>query len=109
LKRGNLFRVYKGSKNDPKNFRVFVIVSRQVLIDSKFSTVICAPIYSNYDGLSTQVKVGINEGLKHESSIFCDELISLRKDMLTDYIGTLSEKKLIELNRCLKIALEIEE
>ena len=109
MKRGNLFRVYKGSKNDPKNYRVFVIVSRQVLIDSKFSSVICAPVYSNYDSLSTQVKVGIKEGLKHDSSIYCDELISIRKDMLTDYIGTLSDEKILELNKCLKISLEVEE
>ncbi|MBN2546698.1 MAG: type II toxin-antitoxin system PemK/MazF family toxin [Spirochaetes bacterium] len=109
MKRGNLYRVYKGSKNDPKNFRVFVTVSRQVLIDSKFFTVICAPIYSKYDGLSTQIKVGIEDGLKHESSIYCDELISIKKELLTDYIGTLSDKKILELNRCLKIALEIEE
>mgnify|MGYP003812896263 CR=1 FL=1 len=109
MNRGDLFRVYKGSKNDPKNHRVFVIVSRQILIDSKFSTVICAPIYSNYDGLSTQVKVGIQEGLKHDSSIYCDELISIRKELLTHYIGKLSDEKIFELNNCLKIALEIKD
>lgn len=108
LKRGDLFRVYKGSINDPKNYRVFVIISRQILIDSKFSTVICAPIYSNYDGLSTQVKVGIEEGLKHDSSIYCDELISIRKELLTDYIGKLSYEKIFELNNCLKSALDID-
>jgi hypothetical protein len=30
---------------------------RQTLIDSRFSTAICAPIYSAYDGLSTQVAI----------------------------------------------------
>ena len=64
MKRGELYRVYRGSKTDPKNYRVFVIVSRQVVIDSRFSTVTCAPIYTNYDRLSTQVEVGIEEGLK---------------------------------------------
>lgn len=49
------------------------------MIDSKFSTVICAPVYSRYDGLSTQFEVGISEGLKAASSIFCDELISIEK------------------------------
>ena len=77
MKRGELYRVYKGSKTDTKNYRVFVIVSRQILIDSKYSTAICAPIYSNYSNLSTQIKVGVNEGLKHESAIHCDELISI--------------------------------
>jgi hypothetical protein len=34
MKRGNLYRVYKGNKLDPKDYRVFVVVSRQELVDS---------------------------------------------------------------------------
>ncbi|MBN2641700.1 MAG: type II toxin-antitoxin system PemK/MazF family toxin [Victivallales bacterium] len=109
MKRGELYRVYRGSKSDPKDFRVFVIISRQVLIDSKFSTVTCAPIYTTYDVLSTQVPVGVYEGLKHESSIHCDELVSIPKSMLSDFIGTLSWKKIDELKRALVIALDIED
>jgi mRNA interferase MazF len=109
VKRGELYRVYKGSKIDPKEFRVFVIVSRQVLLESKYSTVTCVPVYSVHNGLSTQVEIGINEGLKHDSSIHCDELISIPKSMLTDFIGLLSDEKIIELNRALKIALELED
>ncbi|MDR2097245.1 MAG: hypothetical protein LBP37_01835 [Spirochaetaceae bacterium] len=64
MKRGELYRVYPGSKYDPKKYRVFVIISRQILIDSNFSTVTCAPIYTTYNGISTQVQAGIEEGLK---------------------------------------------
>ena len=108
MKRGDLYRVQKPSSHDPKKFRVFVIVSRQVLIDSRFSTVICAPIYSRYDGLSTQVPVGIEEGLKHASSIHCDELISLPKSILTNFIGSLSSTEIGELNRALSLALDLD-
>jgi mRNA interferase MazF len=107
LKRGDLFRVQHPSQRDPKRSRVFVVVSRQVLVDSKFSTVICAPVYSNYHGLSTQVPVDVENGLKHASSIHCDELVSLPKSMLTDYIGALSSAKIAELNQAMKIALDI--
>jgi mRNA interferase MazF len=84
-----------------------VVVSRQAVIESRFSTVICAPIYSVHDGLSTQVLVGIDEGLKHDSSIHCDELVSLPKSMLTHYIGTLSPHKVQALDRALRVALDI--
>ena len=73
MKRGELYRIRHPSARDPKRSRVFVIVSRPVLIESRFSTVICDPIYTAYDGLSTQVLVGVEEGLKHESSIHCAE------------------------------------
>jgi mRNA interferase MazF len=107
MKRGELYRVSRPSVRDPKKYRVFVIVSRQVLIDSRFSTVICAPIYTAYDGLATQVPIGTDEGLKHESSVHCDELVSLPKILLTDFIATLSPTKLEALNQALLIALAI--
>jgi len=91
----------------PKKFRVFIIISRQVLIDSRFSTVICAPVYSSYDGLSTQVKIGIGEGLKHESSIHCDELVSIPKSALTHYVGSLAHEKLQILDHALQIAIGV--
>ncbi|MEA2084408.1 MAG: type II toxin-antitoxin system PemK/MazF family toxin [Thermodesulfobacteriota bacterium] len=107
MRRGELYRVRRPSSRDPKKYRVFVIVSRQILIDSRFSTVICAPVYTAYEGLSTQVAVGIDEGLKHDSSIHCDELISLSKSMLTNYIGKLPSEKLHLLERALEIALQL--
>jgi len=84
-----------------------VIVSRQVLIDSSFSTLICAPIYTSFDGLSTQIPVGIPEGLKHESSIHCDELVSVLKSSLTDYVGRLNQAKVLELDKALETAVGI--
>lgn len=105
MKRGDLYRVFKPSPRDPKRFRVFVVVSRRELILSRFSSVICAPVYSAYHGLDSQVPVGIAEGLKHESSIHCDELVSLPKSALTDFVGSLSREKLIELHRALIFAL----
>ncbi len=107
MKRGELYRVSHPSVRDPKKYRVFVIVSRQVLIDSRFSTVICAPIFTAYDGLATQVPIGPDEGLKHESSVHCDELVSLPKTVLTNFIGTLPPMKMEALNQALLIALDI--
>ena len=107
MNRGELYRVTHPSARDPKKYRVFVVVSRQVLIDSRFSTVICAPIYTAYDGLATQVPVGPDEGLKHESGIHCDELVSLPKSVLTNYIGALPPAKAAMLSEALRVALDI--
>lgn len=106
MKRGELYRV-RHPKGDPKRSRVFAVVSRQSLIESAFSTVTCAPVYSVRHGLSTQLSVGTEEGLKHDSAIHCDELVSLPKSALTDYVGTLSVSRIRELNRALAVALEL--
>lgn len=109
MRRGELYLVTKPGSQDPRRQRVFVVVSRQALIDTRFSSLICAPVYSRYDGLSTQVRIGVEEGLKRDSSIHCDELVSLPKSMLTHYVGRLNEDKIAELNRALLTALELDE
>lgn len=106
MKRGELYRVAHLS-HDPKKQRGFVIVSRQTVIDSHFSTVICAPVYTVNDGLASQVSISIDEGLKHDSSIHCDELVSIHKSALTNYVGMLSNTKISEMQQALRIALDI--
>src|SRR5258708_15187873 len=104
MRRGELYRVRRPPGN-PKPARVFVIVSRQALIDSTYSTVVCAPVFTHWHGLPTQVSVNTAEGLKHESAIQCDGLMSLEKSRLTDYVGELAGVKLRELDGALLVAL----
>ena len=108
MKRGELYRVRHPSSADPRKSRVFVLVGRQAVIDSKFSSVTCAPIYSAFHGLSSQVAIGVEEGLKHDSAIHCDELVSIAKSSLTDYIGSLSADKTAQLDRALAVALALD-
>lgn len=108
MRRGDLYRVRRPGGGDPKRSRVFVVVSRQTLIDSRFSTVVCAPVDSRRDGLATQVAVGAQEGLKHDSSIHCDALVSIPKAVLKDFVGNLSSDRLAALKAALRIALDIE-
>ena len=107
MKRGELYRVAHPSRADPKRSRVFVVVSRQALIESRFSTVVCVPVYSAFHGLMSEVEIGPDEGLKHISSIHCDEIVSLPKSALTDFIGSLAPVKVAELNRALTVALDL--
>jgi mRNA interferase MazF len=108
VKRGELYLVRKPGSGDPRKQRVFVVVSRQALVESRFSTVICAPVYSQHDALSTQVRVGVDQGLKQDSSIHCDELVSLPKSGLTHYVGSLGPGGLKELSQALRVALGLE-
>jgi mRNA interferase MazF len=78
-----------------------------MLIESRFSTVICAPVYTTNEGLTTQVPVGTDEGMKHDCSIHCDELVSIPKAMLTDFVSTLPREKILRLDKALRTALEL--
>lgn len=108
MRRGELYRVRRPGGGDTKKSRVFVVVSREALIRSRFSTVICAPVYSRREGLATEVGVGIDEGLRHDSSILCDALVSLPKSALTDFVGLLSTPRIHALDEALRVALAVE-
>jgi mRNA interferase MazF len=63
--------------------------------------------FTHGEGLSTQVPIGPDEGLKHSSWIMCDNLVSLRKADLTNFIGSLSSSKVTHLNEALQMALDL--
>ena len=109
MRRGDVYLVKKPSSADPKRQRAFVVVSRQVLIDSDYATVICAPVSTKDSGLSTQVGVGSAEGLKHDSAVHCDGLVGLPKAVLTNYIGRVDSAKQQALDVALGVALAIED
>ena len=108
LSRGDVYLVSPPPGNDPKRARAMVVVSRQTLCDSKADKVICAPINTNADGRSTEVAVGVEDGLKHDSVINCDQLILVHKSVLTNYVGALSPRKVAALSDALRIALAVE-
>jgi mRNA interferase MazF len=107
MKRADIYRVHRPG-DDPKRHPCFVVVSRQELIDSAFSTVICAPIFSRGRGLVSQVAIGPDEGMKHESWIMCDNLASVRKSELTQFVGSLSYAKIAQLDEAIRVALALE-
>jgi mRNA interferase MazF len=58
-------------------------------------------------GLATQVNLGPDDGLKHESSIHCDALVRLPTPLLTDYIASLKPPQVRALDHALRVALAL--
>jgi mRNA interferase MazF len=85
-----------------------VIVSREALLTTAHSTVLCAPIYSNHDGIASQVLIGSESGLRGPSSIHCDNVVSVARAALTDFIGALPPERVVALDRALAVALGID-
>jgi mRNA interferase MazF len=53
------------------------------------------------------VDVGPDKGLKHESSIHCDALVSLPKPLLTDFVASLTPARMRALDQALRVALAL--
>jgi mRNA interferase MazF len=71
------------------------------------STVICAPVYGEILGLTTEVVLGPEDGLPRPCAIRCDFLTLMFKNKLTHFVSTLSAFKLAQLDRALAQALDL--
>lgn len=106
VRRGEFYRV-RAPRNDVKDARILLIVARPDFISAPYPTVACAPVYTTAHGIATEVPVGPDDGLRHHSVIRCDEVTSVEKRRLADYVGSLDESRMPEVNRALAIALDI--
>ena len=100
LKRGSIW-MYKFKK--PDKMRPVLILSRQDVI-GLIDTVIVAPITTTIYGVPSEVIVGIDQGLKHESAVNLDHIQTVSTFKLTRYIGFLGERMMAEVCLTLMIA-----
>lgn len=108
MKRGEIYRTQEKLAERGYKPGFYVVVSRNFVAgNDDISTIVCAPVYSEILGLRSEVVLGIEDGLPHESSIRCDFLTLMFKKKLTRFVGILSAGKLKELNRALRYALEL--
>jgi mRNA interferase MazF len=106
--RGEIYRTAERSPERGGKPGFYVVVSRTFIAESHdVSTVICAPVYSQVLGLSTEVVLGPEEGLPRTSAVRCDFLALMFKRKLTTFVASLPPPKVSELNRALAIALDL--
>ena len=106
ITRGDLYRV-RSPRSDVKPARTYLVVSREDFLVTRYSTAICVPIYTAGGTSECELRLGEAEGLKHISFARCDEMTSVRRDQLTDFVGTLASGRLAELNRALAVSLVV--
>jgi mRNA interferase MazF len=106
--RGEIYRSPGRSPERGGKPGFYVVVSRPFIAENDdVSTVICAPVYGQVLGLSTEVVVGPEEGLPRTSAVRCDFLALMFKRKLTGFVSALPARKMSELNRALAVALDL--
>lgn len=104
MRRGEIYRTRERVPERGAKPGFYVVVSRTFVAEHEdVSTVICAPVYGEILGLTTEVVLGPEDGLPRA----CDFLTLMFKSKLTHFISTLSAFKLAQLNRALAHALEL--
>lgn len=108
MRRGEIYRTRERVAERGGKPGFYVIASRSFIANNDdVSTVVCAPMYSEVLGLTTEVVLGPEDGLPRTSAVRCDFLTLMFKRKLTQFVATLSPAKTTELNRALAVALEL--
>jgi mRNA interferase MazF len=87
----------------PDKRRPVLVLSRPDVIPL-LHTVMVAPITSTRLGAPSEVHVGVEEGLKHDSAVNLDHVQTVEQARLVGFIGSLSAVKMQQVCRALALA-----
>jgi mRNA interferase MazF len=85
-----------------------VILTRDVAIPH-LSGIACAIVTSTIRGLPSEVQVGAESGLDHDSVVNCDNTYTLRRQRLTRQRRALGPELIRRLNTALSVAFGLDE
>jgi mRNA interferase MazF len=100
VKRGEIW-MFDFSRPDKR--RPVLVLTRPEVIEL-LHTVMVAPITSSIRGAPSEVVVGVDEGLKHDSAVNLDHVQTVEKSRLKRFVGTLSPQKMNAVCRALAVA-----
>jgi mRNA-degrading endonuclease toxin of MazEF toxin-antitoxin module len=106
--RGDVFRTRERVPERGHKPGCYLVVSRSFIAQNDdVATVVCAPVYSEVLGISTEVVLGHAEGLPKTCAARCDFLMLMFKQKLTHFVGSLEPERIEDLDRALRVALDI--
>lgn len=84
-----------------------VLVLTRELVRPHLRTVTVAPITRTIRGLSTEVLVGLKNGLSEPSVVSCDNISTVPTDALGEKIGLLFDHQEQDLSRAIQAAFDL--
>ena len=86
-----------------------VLILTRELVRPHLARVTVAPITSTVRGLSTEVAVGLDNGLDHPSVVSCDNILTIPTSALGRQIGRLLPEQEATLTAALHAAFDLDE
>lgn len=86
--------------------RPALILTRQSALPF-LSWITVAPITSTIRGLTSEVSVGVRNGLDHDSVVSCDNIATIRRDAIGDTIGLFFDDQEPALARAVSDAFDL--
>jgi mRNA interferase MazF len=104
LKKGE---VWWARLKPPAGRRPVVLLSRDEAYAVR-TAVTVAPLTTTIRGIAVEVPLGLEDGLPKPGVVNCDSLLTIPKACLESRIARLSEKKMEEIHRAVRFALDMD-
>ncbi len=91
------------SFKSPNKRRPVLVLTRPEVIEL-LTTVMVAPITSTIRGAPSEVIVGIDEGLKHDSAVNLDHVQTVPQARLQHFVGSVGSDQMTRVCRALAVA-----
>ena len=101
--RVNRGEVWMYAFKHPDKRRPVVVLTRSEVIPL-LHTVMVAPVTSTIRGAPSEVRIGVDEGLKRESAVNLDHVQTVEQSRLGAFVGSLGRNKMQQVCRALAIA-----
>jgi mRNA interferase MazF len=104
LKKGE---VWWARLKPPAGRRPVVLLSRDEAYPVR-TAVTVAPLTTTVRGIAVEVSLGTEDGLPKPCVVNCDSLLTIPKSCLESRITRLSERKIDEIHKAIRFALDME-
>ena len=109
IKRGEIYyaRLHDSNGSEQEGYRPVIIVQNDTG-NYHSSTLIVIPITSSPKRyLPTHVDLGRNYGLYLYSTALAEQIITIDRQRIDEYIGTIDDFKMTEIDKALKVSLGV--
>ena len=87
--------------------RPVLLLTRET-VQPHLDTVTVAPLTGTIRGLSTEVPVGVENGLEGASVVACDHVTTIPRDALGERVGHLLDDQDVELAAAIRAAFDLD-
>jgi len=103
LKKGE---VWWARLKPPAGRRPVVLLSREEAYPVR-TAVTVAPVTTTIRGIAVEVPLGLGDGLPRLCAVNCDSMLTIPKAYLESRIARLSERKMEEIHKAIRFALDM--
>ena len=110
MKRGDIFSLYlhTNSGSVQSGRRPVIIISNNTGNRFSKTIIVCSITSADKKSLPTHLDISTNGGLKKPSIVLCEQILTVNKSDLKQYIGTVTDKRILNrLNKCIQLSLGI--